>query len=112
MGIERTLFFLPEHTAQRRDGTNAPVPRLSLESESHVFGAKLNRWKLEKIPREYELQIREQVVFSSAKMEATDLDPSERLILVSDHTGYAFLNGDVERTGRTGEGVCAHESVE
>jgi len=93
--VGRTLFFLPEHEAQRCDGTNAQIPRLRLESKSHVFGAKLNRWKLKKISGEYELQIREQVVFNSAKMEATDLDPSERVIVLSNHTGYAFLNGDV-----------------
>ena len=99
MGVDRTLFFLTEHAAQRRDGTNAPVPRLRLESESHALGAKLNRWKLEKISGEYELQTREPDVFSSAKMEETDLDPSERVIILSDHTGYAFLNKDVEHTG-------------
>jgi len=71
----------------------------------------LNRWKLEKISREYELQIREPAVFSSAKMEATDLDPSERAIIMSDHTGYGFLNGDVGHTGRISDGVYTHEFV-
>jgi len=58
VGVDRTLFFLAEHAAERCDGTNAPIPRLCLEGEPHVLGAKLNRRELEKISREYELHFR------------------------------------------------------
>ena len=99
VGVNRTLFFLAEHAGQRCDGTNALVPRSRLESKSHVLGAKFNRWKLEKISREHELQICEPVVFSSTKVGGTDLDSTERTLIIPDHAGYAFLIGDVERTG-------------
>jgi hypothetical protein len=101
--VNRTLFFLAEYAGQRRDGIDAVAPRLRLESKLHVFGAELNRWKLEKISREYELQVREPVKPSSMRMELTDLNPTERTFIPSDPASYEFLIGNIEREGRIGE---------
>ena len=109
--VKRTLFFLAEHAGQRRDGINACVPRLRLESKSHILGVKINWRKLEKVSREHELQVHELVALSSMKMRTTDLNPTERVVVFSDSACYAFLTGSVERAGRNVDEANTYEFV-
>lgn len=109
--VKRTLFCLAEHAGQCRDRINAPAPRLRLESKSHILGVKFNWRKLEKISREYELQIHEFVAPNSTKIGMTDLNSTERAVIFSDPAGYAFLTRNIERAGRNGDEADTYEFV-
>ena len=85
---------------------------MRLEGKFRIPEAKLNRWKLEKISGNYELGVRELVVLGSRGMGATDLDPTERKFISPDPASYVLLIGDVECTGRIGDGANTHEFVE
>ena len=112
VGVNSTLFFLAKHTGQCRDGTDTSAPRLRLESKFRIPEVKLNRRKLEKISRKYELQVRELITHSSTEMGTTDLDSTERMFVLPDPASYVFLIGDVERTGRICDGANTYEFVE
>jgi len=90
-GVDYTLFFLAKHAGQRRDGANALLPRLRLESKLCVPGVEFNRGKLEEISREHELQVRELAMLGLMEMGATDLNSTKRRFRSSDLASYRFL---------------------
>lgn len=108
----RTLLFLAEYPGQCRDRVNTLFPRLGLESESDVLGVELNRWKLEKISREHELQVRELLPSNSMEIRTTDLDPTKRFFISSDSAGYVFLIENLSGAGLNGDGMNTHKLVE